>query len=84
EDTSDGGSTTKGDNSSRTPSPNHGVTVPEGQPKLRHKKRLSNMSSSSGGSEDGTTWQEFDTSKLMSDRVAADIEHARETANEDE
>lgn len=82
EEDSDSDSTTR-DDKSRTPSPNPDGTIAIKKPRLRHKKRLSNLSSSSGGSDVGT-WEDFDTSKLGSDRVAADIAHARESAENDD
>lgn len=42
------------------------------RPQLRHKKRISELSSSSGGSDVGD-WENFDSSKVLTSRVAADL-----------
>lgn len=59
---------------SRTPSPDSGSEQPSTptRPQLRHKKRLSEISSSSGDSDVGD-WEHFDSSKVLSSRVAADL-----------
>lgn len=46
------------------------------RPSLRHKKRNSSLSTSSGGSDVGD-WEDFDTAKVLSSRVAADLEQMR-------
>lgn len=43
-----------------------------GQSSRRHSKRISNVSSSSGGSDPGD-WETFDGSKVLSGRAAADL-----------
>lgn len=59
---------------SRSPSPTltaEGPSTPT-RPTLRHKKRNSSLSTSSGGSDVGD-WENFDSSKILSSRVAADL-----------
>ncbi|KAK5956482.1 hypothetical protein OHC33_001967 [Knufia fluminis] len=66
----------------RTPSPideedeERGDTTPT-RPTLRHKKRHSAMSTSSSGGSDVGDWENFDSSKVLSSRVAADLAQMR-------
>lgn len=64
------------DRNDRSPSPVNtsrpGTETPT-RPSLRHKKRASNLSTSSSGGSDVGDWENFDTSKVLSSRVAADL-----------
>lgn len=59
----------------RSPSPTparESSTTPTRQV-LRHKKRISSLSTSSSGGSDVGDWENFDSSKVLSSRVAADL-----------
>jgi len=66
----------------RTPSPltdderGRGSTTPT-RPSLRHKHRISSISTSSSGGSDVGDWEDFDSSKVLSSRVAADLAQLR-------
>ncbi|KAK5091182.1 hypothetical protein LTR05_001362 [Lithohypha guttulata] len=57
---------------SPTPAERDRSTTPT-RPSLRHKKRVSSLSTSSSGGSDVGDWENFDSSMVLSSRVAADL-----------
>ena len=69
----------------RSPSPeptspidiDRGASVTPTKHSLRHKKRISSLSTSSSGGSDVGDWETFDNSTVLSSRVAADLAQMR-------
>ena len=60
---------------SSSPTPARDSITPTGAPKvtLRHKKRISSLSTSSSGGSDVGDWENFDPSTVLTSRAAADL-----------
>lgn len=61
------------DDRSPSPPPTREKAETPTRPALRHKKRISSLSTSSSGGSDVGDWENFDSSKILSSRVAADL-----------